>query len=118
MSTCLMCMKEVSLDKGYVTDGLIYVCRDCAEKNSLMRIATRIVNVNPMSYIGYKWEPPIVQVSAPDDTSEPVSPVSDTDIDIDIDTLSTEDFLSKYADNPNAISRLMDMRPDECANYA
>lgn len=44
MANCIMCGKTVNNYPGYITDGVISVCNECAASNSLMRIMTRIQN--------------------------------------------------------------------------
>lgn len=39
------------------------------------------------------------------------------EIEADIESMSPEDFMSKYADNPTAITDYMDNRPEECNTY-
>lgn len=44
MAICIMCGKPVDNYPGYITDGVIAVCNNCASSNSLMRVMTRIEN--------------------------------------------------------------------------
>lgn len=44
MVNCIMCGKPVDNYPGFITDGVIAVCKNCAASNSLMRVMTRIEN--------------------------------------------------------------------------
>lgn len=135
MNTCIMCNKEVHADDGYVTDGKIFVCRKCAEINSLRTITVRIANMCVDTDIQYVWEAPIeVESGLVDQTGssrvELGNPVLDDAMAImagdfpkaelipaeeyneelfnDIDVLSEEDFRSKYSNDPYAIDAWYD----------
>lgn len=56
---CIMCDNDIHLDSGYVSDGKINICRDCAESNSLIRIITRIENLEADANLSLNWEAPI-----------------------------------------------------------
>lgn len=71
---CIMCDSDIHLDSGYVTDGKVNICRDCAESNSLTRIITRIENLEVDANLSFNWEAPIDQTSLVDQT------VSDGDL--------------------------------------
>ena len=56
---CIMCGNEVHADVGYVTDGKVYICDDCAESNSLPLIMTRIHNSGVESNLVSVWTPAV-----------------------------------------------------------
>lgn len=59
MSTCIVCSKEVHIDDGYATDGKIFVCRHCAETETLRTVTVYISNAGVESMLVYKREAPI-----------------------------------------------------------
>lgn len=59
MDTCIVCGKKVHIDDGYVTDGKIFVCRDCAETQTLRTITVYIAYDSLDSNLVYKREKPI-----------------------------------------------------------
>lgn len=59
MNTCIVCGKEVHGDDGYATDGKIFVCRKCAEIQTLRTITVHIGNSGVDSNLVYKREAPI-----------------------------------------------------------
>lgn len=119
MKACIMCGKEVHADDGYVTDGKIFVCRKCAEINSLRTITVRISNTCAESNIHYVWEAPVeAESSLVNQTDSPHveldksvldgSSIHKAEIFSDIENLSEEDFLSKYCDDPYALDAWYD----------
>lgn len=59
MDTCLMCGKKVAQYPGYVTEGTICICNECADANSLTRIMTRIENLGINSVLKSVFSMPI-----------------------------------------------------------
>lgn len=162
MSTCIVCGKEVHIDDGYATDGKIFVCRHCAETETLRTVTVHISNAGVESALVYKREAPIDMaaesglVNQTDDKPHveldksyiderdgspipngcskdcPYYPydtcghyygelhecmLEEEEIEADIENMSPEDFISKYADNPTAIAEYMDKHPEECNTY-
>lgn len=59
MNTCIVCGKEVYGDDGYATDGKIFICRKCAEIQTLRTITVYIGNSGIDSNLEYVREAPI-----------------------------------------------------------
>lgn len=59
MNTCIVCGEEVHIDDGYATDGKIFVCRHCAETETLRTVTVHISNAGVESALVYKREAPI-----------------------------------------------------------
>lgn len=125
MATCIVCGKEVHIDDGYATDGKIFVCRYCAETETLRTITVYINNAGVESALVYKREAPIelaVESGLVNQTDEKphveldksvldeAMSIADADNAIfsDIENMSEEDFVSKYATNPQALNAWMD----------
>lgn len=171
MNTCIVCGKEVHGDDGYATDGKIFVCRKCAEIQTLRTITVHIGNSGIDSNLVYKREAPIEMTESglvnqtdeaesslvnqtashhveldktyiderngstiPNGCSKecPYYPYDtcghyygeidecmlyEEEIEADIKSMSPEDFMSKYRDNPTAIADYMDERPEVCNTY-
>lgn len=71
MAKCIMCGKPVDNYPGYVTDGVIHVCNDCASSNSLMRVMTRIENLGLSANLKSMFSP-LIEVGLVDQTGERV----------------------------------------------
>lgn len=162
MATCIVCGKKVHIDDGYATDGKIFVCRHCAETETLRTVTVHISNAGVESVLVYKREAPIEMAAEsglvnqtdekphveldksyiderdgspiPNGCSKdcPYYPydtcghyygelhecmLEEEEIEADIENMSPEDFISKYADNPTAIAEYMDKHPEECNTY-
>lgn len=107
MANCIMCGKPTDNYPGYVTDGVITVCNDCASSNSLMRIVTRIENSGLSANLKSVFSP-LIEGSLVNQTDEHVELDKDKldakrELESDIENMSQDDFYSKYADNPAAL---------------
>lgn len=130
MSTCIVCGKEVHIDDGYATDGKIFVCRHCAETETLRTVTVHISNAGVESALVYKREAPIEMagesglvnqtdekphVELDKSVLDEAMSIANTDSEIfsDIENMSEEDFVSKYATNPQALNAWMDAHSGE-----
>lgn len=78
MNKCVMCGKAVNAYPGYVTDGKVFVCDECAASNSLIRVVTRIENVGLSANLKSVFsDAVVVEGSLVDQTSEPDARKSD-----------------------------------------
>lgn len=108
MADCIMCGKPVNNYPGYVMDGVIAVCNDCASSNSLTRIMTRIGNRGLSANLKSVFSP-LIEVGLVDQTNERVEldknklDAKRDELGEDIDNMSQDDFYAKYADNPAAL---------------
>lgn len=82
MANCIMCRKQVHSYPGYVTDGIVAVCNECAASNSLARIMTRIENSELEVNLKSVFSMPVtVEASLVDQTNESVAVNDNHDID-------------------------------------
>lgn len=121
MDKCIMCGKEVFSYPGYITDGKIVVCGECAGINSLTRIVTRISNMGIDANLVNVFSD-VIDVTADSGESGYDQTTDDNSVETDgnqlfddIMNMSQDDFYSKYADNPDALNAYHDANgePDD-----
>lgn len=71
MANCIMCGKSADNYPGYITDGVIAVCNNCAASNSLTRIMTRIENLGLSANLKSVFSP-LIEVGLVNQTDEHV----------------------------------------------
>ena len=108
---CIFCDVELYADESYVTDGKICVCNMCASRHSLYETAVFISNRSVDSYL-MRHDSDMLVI---DDGLTSQTADGDNEIADDIENMSHEDFFSKYADDPDALSAYIDANgePDD-----